>query len=271
MKLIPIRDVHDPQLRDYQQLTDVQLRKLREPSEGLYIAESSKVILRALTAGHIPRSVLVTEAWLEPLRTALDAYPDIPIFIGDEDQLEVLTGFHLHRGALASIHRPALKTIREVVDNAKTIVILEGLADHTNVGAVFRTAAALGVDAVLVSETCADPFYRRAVRVSMGATLQVPWTRMGEWSDAITLLHDLGFETAGFALGDGAVDLGEFVRRSSDSERRMALVFGAEGPGISRGALATLDTLVNIPMHHGIDSLNVSTAAGIAIWSVLHK
>ncbi len=260
-----IDDITAPELADYTQLTDVALRRVREPAEGLYLAESPKVIERALQAGHRPRSLLMLEAWISRLAPVLEAYPDVPAFVGESAQLEQLTGFHMHRGALASMHRPRDLDPLTILASARRVVVLEDLADHTNVGAVFRTIAALGADAVLLSPGCADPLYRRSVRVSMGAVLQVPWARLPDWRMAGPMIRDAGFELAAFALRDDAEDLADFVR---DVPEKLALMFGSEGPGLSRRALASATRAVTIPMEHGVDSLNVSTAAALALWAV---
>lgn len=271
MILTEIRTLDDPALRDYTQLTDVALRKLLEPAEGLYLAESLKVISRALAAGHSPRSVLTTPDWLPALTPILNSYPEVPVFVGSAEELHGLTGFHMHRGAIAAMHRPELPGLAALLQAAKTVVILENLMDHTNVGAVFRSVAALGADAVLVSKSCADPLYRRSVRVSMGAVLQVPWTRITDWNEAVATLHTHSFEIAAFALSEDAVPLREFSQRIRHTDARVALLFGSEGDGLSRRALATSDSTVVIPMSHGVDSLNVANAAGIALWAVCGK
>jgi len=254
-----------PELEDFTRLTDVALRRVLEPAGGLYLAESPKVIARALEAGHRPRSVLLQEEWLPTIEPMLEAYPDTPVYVGDAAQLEQLTGFHLHRGALASMHRPGLRDPAELLATSKRVVVLEDLADHTNVGAIFRSVAALGADAVLLTEGCADPLYRRAVRVSMGAVLQVPWARLPHWREAGPMIRNAGFELAAFALQDDAEDLAEF---SASPPERLALLFGTEGSGLSRRALASSTRRVVIPMDHGVDSLNVSTAAALAMWAV---
>ncbi|UOQ58476.1 RNA methyltransferase [Leucobacter allii] len=265
MRLTRIDDLSAPELADYTRLTDVALRRVREPSEGLYLAESPKVIERALRAGHRPRSVLLLEEWLPRMEPLLAEHPDVPVHVGDPAQLEELTGFHLHRGALASMHRPAPRDPAALLRDARRVVVLEDLTDHTNVGAIFRSIAALGADAVLLSPACADPLYRRAVRVSMGAVLQVPYARLPEWPVAGPLIRDAGFELAAFALRDDAEDLAAFV---DDVPERLALMFGSEGPGLSRRALASATRSVVIPMEHGVDSLNVATAAALALWAV---
>jgi tRNA G18 (ribose-2'-O)-methylase SpoU len=223
------------------------------------------VIERALRAGHRPRSVLLLEEWLPRVEPLLEAHPDVPVYLGESGQLEALTGFHLHRGALASMHRPAPRDPVELLRASKRVVVLEDLADHTNVGAIFRSVAALGADAVLLSPACADPLYRRAVRVSMGAVLQVPWARLPDWREAGPLFREEGYELTAFALRDDAEDLAEYVEELPD---RLALLFGTEGAGLSRKALASAARSVVIPMEHGVDSLNVATAAAVALWAV---
>lgn len=253
------------ELEDYSRLTDVALRKKTEPAGGLYIAESTKVIGRAIRAGHRPRSVLLQEKWLPDVEPLLVDFPDVPVYVGEPDLLEELTGFHLHRGALAAMHRPPLRSVEEVIAGARRVVILEDIVDHTNVGAIFRSVAGLGADAVLVSERCADPLYRRSVRVSMGTVLQVPWTRLPDWATSRRILSDAGFHVAALALADGAVGLGAF---EVDPPERLAIALGTEGDGLSRAALAAADTVVTIPMLHGIDSLNVASASAVALWAL---
>ncbi|WP_125099171.1 TrmH family RNA methyltransferase [Leucobacter chromiireducens] len=265
MNLIQIEDLSAPELADFTQLTDVALRRVREPAEGLYLAESPKVIERALRAGHRPRALLTVAEWLPRLAPALAEHPETPVYVGLPEQLEQLTGFNMHRGAIASMHRPAPLDPERLLRDSRRVVVLEDLADHTNVGAVFRSAAALGADAVLLTPGCADPLYRRAVRVSMGAVLQVPWARLPDWRDAGPLFRDEGYELTAFALHDDAEDLATFV---DDLPDRLALMFGTEGPGLSRRALASSSRTVMIPMEHGVDSLNVATAAALAMWAV---
>ncbi len=267
MRVVPLdgTGLADSALDDFTRLTDVALRRRLEPAGGLYLAESTKVIERALAAGHRPRAVLTRPEWLPVLEPLLAGFPDVPVHVGDAAELEGLTGFHLHRGALASMHRPALPDPADLLRDARRVVVLEDVVDHTNVGAVFRSAAALGVDAVLVTPRCADPLYRRSVRVSMGTVLQVPWTRLPEWRQAGPLLRDAGFTTAALALRDDALTLDALV---ADPPERLALVLGTEGDGLSRGALHAADVAVTIPMAHGVDSLNVAAAAAVAIWAV---
>jgi tRNA G18 (ribose-2'-O)-methylase SpoU len=262
--VIQITDLDQDGLADYSRLTDVVLRRLSEPAGGLYIAESTKVISRALAAGHQPRSVLVQEQWLDDMETLLAGY-DVPIYVGSGELLETLTGYNLHRGALAAMHRPALAPVEQVIAGARRIVVLEDIVDHTNVGAIFRAVAGLGADAVLVTPRCADPLYRRSVRVSMGTVLQVPWTRLPEWPAGADILKAAGFHLAALALTDDAVTLDDF---SADQPERLALVLGTEGDGLSRQALDQADTVVTIPMLHGVDSLNVAAASAVALWAL---
>ncbi|MDQ0645407.1 TrmH family RNA methyltransferase [Microbacterium murale] len=259
MPLEYIADSEDPRLADYRNLTDTALRRVKEPREGLYIAESVKVIRRAIDAGHLPRSVLTQRRWVEQVEEMVGE-DDVPVYVVPDDVAEQLTGYAVHRGALASMHRPALPTVSEVLRDARLVLVLEDLIEHTNVGAAFRAAAGLGADAVLVSSRCADPLYRRSVKVSMGTVFQVPWTRVGEWPDAVADLHAAGFEVAALALTDDAVPLSQYTAERPD---RVALVLGTEGDGLSRVALESADTVVTIPMRGGVDSLNVASAAAV--------
>lgn len=263
MQVARIEDLDRPELADFSRLTDVNLRRLTEPRGGLYLAESTKVIRRALHVGHRPRAVLARESWLPELDGLLVDFPDVPVFAGPDALLEQLTGYHLHRGAIASMHRPTLPPAADLLRDARLVVVLEDIVDHTNVGAIFRAAAGLGADAVLVTPRCADPLYRRSVRVSMGTVLQVPWSRLPEWREAAPLLHDAGFTVAALALTDDAVPLDAFA-----APERVALVLGAEGDGLSRSALAAADAVVTIPMRAGVDSLNVAAAGAVALWEL---
>lgn len=265
MRIERIGSLDRAELLDYTSLTDVALRRTLDVEEGLYLAESLKVIERALAAGHRPRSVLLLEQWLPQIEPLLAEHPQVPVFVGESEQLAELTGFHMHRGALASMHRPAPRDPAELLAASRRLVVLEDLADHTNVGAIFRSVAALGADGVLLTPACADPLYRRAVRVSMGAVLQVPWARLPHWREAGPLIRDAGYELAAFALRDDAEDLAEFYARPPE---KLALMFGTEGEGLSRRALASATRCVTIPMEHGVDSLNVATAAALALWAV---
>ena len=265
MRIERITSADDERLADYRDLTDVALRRLLEPEGGLYIAESSKVIDRAIAAGHSPRSVLVQEKWLADAEQILAPHPDVPVYVADAAIAEQLTGYAVHRGALAAMHRPALPPVVDVIADARLVVVLEDIVDHTNVGAIFRAAAGLGADAVLVSARCADPLYRRSVRVSMGTVFQVPWTRLPEWREARGILHEAGFHLAALALADNAVPLDVFRARVPG---RVALMLGAEGDGLSRAAMAAADTAVVIPMAGGVDSLNVAAASAVALWEL---
>lgn len=265
MPIIELLDAADARLADYRDLTDVALRRTLEPHGGLYMAEGAKVIARALAAGHAPRSVVVIEKWLDSVVGLVD--DDVPVYVAPTDVLEAVTGYQVHRGALAAMHRPALASVADVVRDARLVVVLEGIVDHTNVGAIFRSAAGLGADAVLVAPTCADPLYRRSVKVSMGTVFQVPWTRIEPWPSGLEALRQAGFAVAALALADGAVALSDFV---AEGNERVALMLGAEGDGLSRAALAAADRVVTIPMAGGVDSLNVAAASAVAMWALRH-
>ena len=264
MPVLEISDLADPRLADYAHATDVALKKARGTEHGLYLAESLLVFERALRAGHRPRSVLALGSTVDD---ALDLLGDIdvPIFVGPGELLAELTGYVLHRGLIASMHRPALPDPDDLLAGARRVVILEDVADPTNVGAIFRSAGAIGADAVLVTPRCSDPFYRRSIRVSMGTVLQVPWTRVGDWDETRELLTRHGFHVAALALSPDAVSLREV--NSSDHER-LALVLGAEGGGLTDAAIAAADSVVMIPMKHGVDSLNVAAASAVAMWAL---
>lgn len=270
----------DPRLRDYLHLTDVVLRSKHEPAQGLYIAESGSVIRRAVAAGHRPRSFLMSQRWLadlEDVLAAVGAGPDgdVPVYVGEPGMLEEVIGFHLHRGALAAMHRPPLASVPEVLAaarggaGARRVAVLEDIVDHTNIGAIMRSCAALGVDAVLVSPRCADPLYRRAIRVSMGTVFQIPWTRLQTWPGGLDELRALGFTVAALALADDAVTLDEFAASPAVArpDSRVALVLGTEGDGLSAGATRAADVVVRIPMSGGVDSLNVAAASAVAFWA----
>lgn len=272
-----ITDPADERVRDYFTLTDVALRTKVEPERGLYLAESEKVIRRALRAGHRPRSFLMLGRWLTDLSDVVEKAESegVPVYFAQPGVIETMTGFHLHRGALASMHRPPLVPpdvlLREVLrkssllQKASRVVVLEDIVDHSNVGAVIRSVAALGVDAVLITPRCADPLYRRAVRVSMGTVFQVPWTRIDHWPEGIQVLKDNGFTVAAFALGDGAISLDVLA---ADQPDRLAMIFGTEGDGLSRLAIKGADLVVKIPMAGGVDSLNMAAASAVAFWAV---
>lgn len=273
MTIIRIEDPGDERLSDYVGLTDVALRSRSEPEKGLFIAESTSVIERALAAGIRPRSFLMEERWVEPLLPLLRGVDageqgDVPVFVADHTVLRAITGFTVHRGALAAMHRPRLRSIDEVLPATGPClaVVLEDIVDHTNVGAILRSVAALGADVVLVTPRCADPLYRRSVRVSMGTVFQVPWTRLASWPEGADDLRDRGFTVAALALTAEARDLGDVVLPD-----RTALVLGTEGDGISPVGLSAADLHVRIPMAGGVDSLNVAAAAAVAIWELRRR
>ena len=271
----------DTRLDDYTRLKDVKLRSTIEPERGLYMAESANVIERAIRAGHRPRSFLMSSRWLASLETLIERATgatdgaDIPVFVADEDFLERMTGFHLHRGALAAMQRPVLPSLTDLLATARDgsparrVVVLENLVDHTNVGAIFRSAAALGVDAVLVTPQCADPLYRRSVRVFMGTVFQVPWTRLESWPGDMETLQRAGFTVASLALSDDSVCLDDFAALPAlgKPDARLAMVMGTEGDGLGRRTLAACDYTVKIPMDHGVDSLNVAAASAVVFWA----
>lgn len=282
--IIELADGADERLADYTRLTDVALRRRLETRRGLYMAESSKVITRAVAAGHAPRSFLMAPRHLEEMRPVIasaagcagnDDGGEVPVFVAPEEVLESITGFHLHRGALAAMNRPELAGVPELLSSArggagaKRVAILEDLVDHTNVGAAFRSAAALGIDAVLVTPRCADPLYRRSVRVSMGTVFQVPWTRIERWP-AMDELHAQGFTVAALALSDTSVALDEFAASPACTapDSRVAVVLGTEGDGLSHRTITAADEVVRIPMAGGVDSLNVAAAAAVAFWAL---
>ena len=265
MRVIPIDRLDLPELDDYVALTDVALRRRLEPAGGLYLAESAKVIARAVEAGHEPRSVLVETRRVAELEPLLTAFPDVPVFAGPSELLEGITGFRMHRGAIASMRRPPLPTLDEIVEDADTVLVLEDIVDHTNVGAAFRSAAGLGADAVLVTERCADPLYRRSVRVSMGTVFQVPWTRAPRWDRLAEALHGHGFEICALALDEHATSLRDYALHRP---AKVALALGTEGDGLSHRALRAADRTLIIPMLHGVDSLNVAAASAVALYAL---
>lgn len=274
MPLIRITDPTDERLVDYTGLTDVALRRRLEPERGLFIAESNNVIGRALRAGHRPRSFLMSEKWLASMRPVIagapgadgadDGGPDVPVFIAEESVLKAVTGYHVHRGALAAMHRPELRTVRDVVAGASRVAVFDGMVDHTNLGAAFRSAAALGVEAILITPTSADPLYRRSVRVSMGTVFQVPWTRVETWPQGIEEARALGYTVAALALSEDSISLEEYVE---EGHERSAFVFGPEGHGLSTEVLDAADRVVRIPMAAGVDSLNVGAAAAVVFYA----
>ncbi|MBL1067319.1 RNA methyltransferase [Streptomyces sp. 7-21] len=265
---VTVTDPDDPRLSDYTALTDVALRTRREPAEGLFMAEGEKVIRRALAAGYPLRSVLVTPRWAEAMRD-LTERTAAPVYLVSEDVARRVTGYHVHRGALAAMHRTPLPDPARLLappdrPAPRRVAVLEDIVDHANVGAAFRSAAALGVGAVLVTPRCADPLYRRSVKVSMGAVLQVPWTRLASWPAGISLLRGAGYTTAALALGGDPITLDELAARD---DPRLALILGTEGHGLAPQTLAAADLTVTIPMSGGVDSLNVAAAAAVAFYA----
>ena len=263
-----IEDAADPRVVDYVGLTDVALRRRTEPERGLYIAESEKVIRRALAAGHRPRSYLMAERWLADLADVVErAEADgIPVFVGDHAVIERLTGFHLHRGALAAMHRPTVPTVAETVHGARRVLVLEDIVDHTNVGAVFRSAAALGMDAVLVTPRMrGSALPQRRFGSRWGRSSRCPGRGSTRGPREWTALRGLGFTTAALALEEESRSLDELA---ADPPERLALVLGTEGDGLSRRTIAAVDLTVRIPMGGGVDSLNVAAAGAVAAWAL---
>lgn len=269
--VIEITDFAAPELDVYARLTQAQLRSRLEPEKGIFIAESPKVIARALDAGYQPISFLMERKQITgPASEVLARCGNAPVYTADRAMLAQLTGFELTRGVLCAMHRPLLPTVEEVCRNARRVAVLEGIVDSTNIGAIFRGAAALGMDAVLLSPSCCDPLCRRAVRVSMGTVFQVPWATLGDspadWPEAgMARLHALGFKTAAMALDSRAVSIDDPALRA---EQRLAIVLGTEGDGLARTTIAHCDYTVMIPMQHGVDSLNVAAAGAVAFWEL---
>ncbi|MDR2113801.1 MAG: RNA methyltransferase [Bifidobacteriaceae bacterium] len=262
--IIRITDPTDPRLEAYTGLTDAALRRQLEPERGLFMAESAEVIGRALDAQLEPFSLLMAPKWVEVLAELLQRLPStIPVYVAEPELLRAVTGFHVHRGAIAAMRRPLLNPWLEVVANARRIAIVEDVVDHTNLGAIFRSAAGLGVDAVLVTPRCADPLYRRSVRVSMGSVFQVPWTRIDPWPGALETLRQSGWQVAAMVLADDAVPLDQF---SLQLPERLAIMVGTEGDGLTAHATGLADVQVAIPMARGVDSLNVAAAAAVAFY-----
>ena len=269
--IIEITDFHAPELDPYARLTQNQLRNRLEPEKGIFIAESPKVIDRALDAGYKPVSLLMERKQITgPAAGILSRCGDAPVYTADREMLAELTGFELTRGVLCAFHRPAPRPVDELCKNARRVAVLEGIVDSTNVGAIFRSAAALNMDAVLINPSCCDPLCRRAVRVSMGTVFQVPWGQLGEtpadWPEkGMDILHSLGFKTAAMALSDRSVSIDD---EQLAKEPKLAIVLGTEGDGLAAGTIASCDYTVRIPMSHGVDSLNVAAASAVAFWQL---
>ena len=267
LNLIEITDFEAPELDVYARLTEAQLLNRYEPKKGMFIAESPKVILRALDAGCIPVSILVERNHInEEAREAIERCGDIPVYTAPLDVLTKLTGFQLTRGMLCAMMRPKLPSVEQVVAGARRIAVLEDIMNPTNVGAIFRSAAALGIDAVLLTPACTNPLYRRSCRVSMGTVFQVPWTYLSQWPDeGIEVLKDLGFKTAAMALSDDSVPIDD---PTLCAEEKLAIVLGTEGDGLAQSTIVSCDYTVRIPMSHGVDSLNVAAASAVAFWQL---
>lgn len=264
--IIEVTDLAAPELDVYARLTEAQLRNRLEPDKGVFIAESPKVIATALDAGYEPLSLLMERRHIEgDAQPILARCGGIPVYTAERETLARLTGFELTRGVLCAMRRPRLPSVEEVCARARRVAVLEGIVDHTNVGAIFRSAAALGIDAVLVTPTCCDPFYRRAVRVSMGTVFQVPWTYLPEDGDWQQTLHALGFQTAAMALRDDSLRIDDKRLRTVP---RLAIVLGTEGDGLASNTIAACDYTVRIPMTHGVDSLNVAAASAVAFYQL---
>lgn len=269
--IIEITDFHAPELDPYARLTQNQLRNRLEPEKGIFIAESPKVIDRALDAGYKPVSLLMERKQITgPAAGILSRCGDAPVYTADREMLAELTGFELTRGVLCAFRRPAPRPVEELCKNARRVAVLEGIVDSTNVGAIFRSAAALNMDAVLINPSCCDPLCRRAVRVSMGTVFQMPWGQLGEtpadWPEkGMDLLRSLGFKTAAMALSDRSVSIDD---EQLAKEPKLAIVLGTEGDGLAAGTIASCDYTVRIPMSHGVDSLNVAAASAVAFWQL---
>jgi tRNA G18 (ribose-2'-O)-methylase SpoU len=264
-----IDDPADARLADYRALTDVELRKRTEPAEGIFIAEGELVIDRALRAGYPMRSALTSERWLLSIAD-LVADTDAPVFVGSEALLEGITGFHVHRGALASMGRLPLPSVPALVTTATHLVVLENVNSHTNIGAIFRCAAGLGMDAVLLNRSCADPLYRRSVRVSMGEVFALPYARFDTWPGGLDELVTAGFKLLALTPDESAEPIGTVAERLASDDEKLALLLGAEGMGLSSRALA-MARPVRIPMSAGVDSLNVAAATAVACYALRRR
>ena len=269
--IIELTDISAPELDVFARLTEAQLRSRREVEKGIFIAESPRVIQRALDAGYEPVSLLMERRQIErQAREIVARCGEVPVYTADRALLAELTGYQLTRGVLCAMRRPALPSVEMLCANARRVAVLEGIVDSTNIGAIFRSAAALNMDAVLVTPSCSDPLYRRAVRVSMGTVFQIPWTRIGDrpsqWPHpGIDRLRRLGFRTAAMALRDDSVSIEDPVLCG---EERLAIVLGTEGDGLADGTIAGCDYTVRIPMAHQVNSLNVAAASAVAFWQL---
>lgn len=269
--IIEIADISAPELDAYARLTEAQLRSRQDPEKGIFIAESHKVITHALDAGFAPVSLLMERRHLSGLGAPLmERCGNIPVYTGESNVLAQLTGYQLTRGILCAMRRPQLPSVGDLLKNARRVAILEGIVDPTNVGAIFRNAAALGFDAVLLTPTCCDPLNRRSVRVSMGTVFQIPWTRIGktaaDWPEnGMQLLKEHGFKTAAMALSEDSVNIDD---AALSTEEKLAMILGTEGDGLAASTIADCDYCVCIPMANGVDSLNVAAASAVAFWQL---
>lgn len=274
MPIVQISDIGDARLDVYARLKDVQLFHYYEPRTGIFIAESPAIIERAILSGCEVESFLCEPKWIDLLKDTLFARcPDVPVYTAPLSEMEKITGFHLTRGVLSILKRPKMNKVRSIIENAERIVILENTQNPTNVGAMFRSAAALGMDAVLLTPDCSDPLYRRASRVSMGTVFQIPWAYLNEpglrWPDHGTdYLHALGYKTVAMALVDDSISIDDAALKN---EEKLAIVMGTEGDGLKKNTIATCDYTVKIPMHAGVDSLNVAAASAVAFYELTKK
>ncbi len=272
--IIEITDFSAPELDVYARLTEAQLLNRFEPAKGMFIAESPKVIHRALDGGCTPVSLLMERKDIDgSAADVIHRCGDIPIFTADREILAQLTGYHLTRGVLCAMRRPPLPRVEDILSSAQRIAVLENVQNPTNVGAIFRSAAALGMDAVLLTPGCSDPLYRRSARVSMGTVFQIPWTFIGEsitdWPEpGMSHLRNMGFKTAAMALNDDSVSIADPLLQA---ESRLAIILGSEGDGLTDGTIAQCDYTVKIPMYHGVDSLNVAAASAVAFWELRRR
>ena len=265
-RVIEIRDLHgDRRLDDYLKLSEANLRMRSDIANGIYIAESTMVVQRAISVGHVPRSFLLARKYLPQLEAEFAHYPDAPIFVGEDAELEALTGFHLHRGALAAMQRPAPLELDAVLEKSSRIAILEDIADHSNLGAMLRSAAGLGVDAVLLTPNCVDPLYRRSVRVSMGTALTIDWVRLGTWPADLERVREHGYRILAMELTEDATPLDELVPQPGE---KIAMILGNEGRGVRPETLQAVDQSVIIPMARQVASLNVAAASAVAFWQL---
>lgn len=272
--IIELRTLNQPEVAVFTHLTEAQLRNRREPEKGIFIAESPKVIKQALDAGCVPISFLMERKHIQgQAKELICRCGDTPVYTADREILESLTGYTLTRGILCAMHRPKLPTVEEVCAQAHRIVVLENIVDSTNVGAIFRSAAALHMDAILLTPSCCDPLCRRAARVSMGTVFQIPWTRIGDTADqwpqpGLDRLRNMGFKTAAMALQNNSVSIDDPKLISED---RLAIILGTEGDGLSAHTISDCDYTVCIPMSHGVDSLNVAAASAVAFWQLKRR